>query len=71
MLFGKNFVFFLRLFYSIAWHDLLCLLYSDDEPTISKIAFGTTFLNRPVFPQDIAHDYFGNTETPLRGVSNM
>jgi len=61
----------LRLLYSIALHDSLCLLYSDEEPTLSKFAFGTTSLNRPTFPQDIGHGYFANTQTPLRGVPNM
>lgn len=67
MFFGKNFL----LLFFIALHDLLCLLYSDDEPTPSNVVFGTTFLNRPTFPNDIAHDFFGNSQTPLRGVPNM
>ena len=56
---------------SLILHDLLCLLYSGEEPAPSNVAFGTTFLNRPTFPTDIAHDYFGNSQTPLRGVENM
>ncbi|CAF0824043.1 unnamed protein product [Rotaria sordida] len=43
----------------------------DDEPAQSNVAFGTIFLNRPTFPSDIAHDYFGNSQTPLRGVPNL
>jgi hypothetical protein len=68
MFFGKN--FFLLLF-SIALHVLLCLLYSDEEHTPSNVAFGTTALNRPTFPNDIPHDCFGNTQTPFRGVPNL
>lgn len=50
---------------------LPALLYAEDEPTQSNVAFGTSFLNRPTFPHDIAHDYFGNSQTPLRGVATM
>jgi len=58
-------------YFFIALHDLLCLICSGEEPAPSNVAFGTTFLNRPTFPNDIAHDFFGNSQTPLRGVPNM
>jgi len=52
-------------------HDLLLLLFSGDETAPSNVAFGTTAINRPTFPTDIAHDCFGNNQTPLRGVPNL
>ncbi|UJR26911.1 hypothetical protein I4U23_008221 [Adineta vaga] len=45
------------------------MLFGDEPP--AKIVFGTTALNRPTFPTDIAHDCFGNQQTPLRGVPNL
>jgi len=50
---------------------LLCLLSSGEEPISSNVAFGTTAIKRPTFPTDIAHDCFGNNQTPLRGVPNL
>jgi len=44
---------------------------SDEQVNQSNVAFGTTALNRPTFPTDIAHDCFGNNQTPLRGVPNL
>ncbi|CAF3441170.1 unnamed protein product [Rotaria socialis] len=42
------------------------------EKTVSSdVAFGTTVQNRPTFPTDIAHDCFGNHQTPLRGVPQL
>lgn len=57
---------------SVAW-SLFCFAcsWSGEEPAPSKVAFGTSFLNRPTFPTDIAHDCFGNSQTPLRGVPNV
>jgi len=52
-------------------HDLLLLLFSGEENILSNVAFGTTVLTRPTFPTDIAHDCFGNNQTPLRGVPNL
>jgi len=52
-------------------HDLLVLLFSGDEIISSNVAFGTTAPTRPTFPTDIAHDCFGNNQTPLRGVPNL
>jgi len=52
-------------------HDLLLLLVSGEQTTPSNVAFGTTVLNRPTFPTDIAHDCFGNHQTPLRGVPDL
>jgi hypothetical protein len=52
-------------------HDLLLLLFSGEENIQSNVAFGTTVLTRPTFPTDIAHDCFGNNQTPLRGVPNL
>ncbi|CAF4143624.1 unnamed protein product [Rotaria magnacalcarata] len=46
-------------------------MFSGEEPSPSKVVFGTSFLNRPTFPTDIPHDYFGNVQTPYRGVSNL
>lgn len=71
MFFGK--AFSANFFYcsSNFMHDLLYLLCSEDEPTPSKVAFGTNFLSRPIFPSVISSDYFGNTQTPHRGVPNL
>ncbi|CAF5178913.1 unnamed protein product, partial [Rotaria magnacalcarata] len=42
------------------------------EKTVSSdVAFGTTAQDRPTFPTDIAHDCFGNHQTPLRGVPQL
>ncbi|CAF1525266.1 unnamed protein product, partial [Didymodactylos carnosus] len=43
---------------------------SGEEKPPSNIVFGTT-QNRPTFPTDIAHDCFGNTQTPIRGVPGI
>ena len=52
-------------------HDLLRLLFSGENTALQTVVFGTTATNRPTFPNDIAHDCFGNNQTPLRGVPNL